>query len=211
MKLKSPMFWVYLAINLYLISMLVFVSVQFFGGFDIGKISAFGSVLGGIGSLFAGFVAIYLFNDWKEQHNKQILASEAKDTFKMIHKERDSIHLLKFTCIDLSQGKSTKNVSWHSFTLDFENNLLSLFNINKDKMTSFCYLSEGQDAFNLMISYRKEIDKVAKILAIEKSKPFSQTTFLTQESGVWVLGLIKDIETKNGDLLDGLKTYIFVK
>ncbi|MCW8039808.1 SoxR reducing system RseC family protein [Acinetobacter entericus] len=66
MKLKSPLFWVYLAVNLYLISMLVFVSVQFFGGSDIGKISAFGSVLGGVGAFFAGFVAIYLFNDWRK-------------------------------------------------------------------------------------------------------------------------------------------------
>ena len=50
-------------------SMLVFVSVQFFGGSDSGKISAFGSVLGGVGAFFAGFVAIYLFNGWKVQHN----------------------------------------------------------------------------------------------------------------------------------------------
>lgn len=69
MKSKSLLFWVYLAVNLYLISMLVFVSVQFFGGSDIGKISAFGSVLGGVGAFFAGFVAIYLFNGWKVQHN----------------------------------------------------------------------------------------------------------------------------------------------
>ena len=69
MKSNSLLFWVFLAVNLYLISMLVFVSVQFFGGSDTDKISAFGSVLGGVGAFFAGFVAIYLFNGWKVQHN----------------------------------------------------------------------------------------------------------------------------------------------
>ncbi len=50
MKSNSLLFWVFLAVNLYLISMLVFVSVQFFGGSDTDKISAFGSVLGGVGA-----------------------------------------------------------------------------------------------------------------------------------------------------------------
>ncbi|MFW2066412.1 hypothetical protein ACG9ZB_07520 [Acinetobacter johnsonii] len=65
MKLKSPKFWVYLAVNLYLISMLVFVTVECFGGADSAKISAFGSVLGGVGAFFAGIIAIYLFSDWR--------------------------------------------------------------------------------------------------------------------------------------------------
>lgn len=60
MKLKSPMFWVYLVVILYLVSMLVYVSVEFFGGTDTNIISAFGSVLGGVGTIFAGFIAIYL-------------------------------------------------------------------------------------------------------------------------------------------------------
>ena len=49
--------------------MLIFVSIEFFGKADIAKISAFGSVLGGVGAVFAGFVAIYLFNGWKTQEN----------------------------------------------------------------------------------------------------------------------------------------------
>jgi len=53
--------------------MLVYVSVEFFRGTDTNKISAFGSVLGGVGTIFAGFIAIYLFNDWKIQHNKQVI------------------------------------------------------------------------------------------------------------------------------------------
>ena len=78
-------------------------------------------------------------------------------------------------------------------------------------MTSFCFLSQGQDIFGLMLNYRAEIDKFAKMLSDERSKPFSQTTFLTSESVINILGSIKDIEHKNCELLIGLKTYIFVK
>lgn len=35
-------------------------------------ISAFGSILGACGAFFAAFVATYLFNDWKVQHNKNL-------------------------------------------------------------------------------------------------------------------------------------------
>lgn len=67
MNLKSPWSWVYLAVILYLVSMLVFVSIDFFVKAGADKVSAFGSVLGGVGTIFASLVAIYLFQDWKVQ------------------------------------------------------------------------------------------------------------------------------------------------
>lgn len=175
------------------------------------SLSTASGFFGGITTLIAAYIASRLFNDWKEQHNKQVLATEAKETFKLIHKERDLIHQLKFICEDISLNKSTKKISSYSLASDFENNLLNLFNKNKDIMTSFCFLSQGQDIFGLMLNYRAEIDKFAKMLSDERSKPFSQTTFLTSESVVNILELIKDIEHKNCELLIGLKTYIFVK
>lgn len=175
------------------------------------SLSTASGFFGGITTLIAAYIASRLFNDWKEQHNKQVLATEAKETFKLIHKERDLIHQLKFTCEDISLNKSTKKISSYSLASDFENNLLNLFNNNKDIMTSFCFLSQGRDIFGLMLNYRAEIDKFAKMLSDERSKPFSQTTFLTSESVVNILELIKDIEHKNCELLIGLKTYIFVK
>lgn len=47
--------------------MLVFVSIDFFANASLDKVSAFGSVLGGVGTIFASLVAIYLFQDWKVQ------------------------------------------------------------------------------------------------------------------------------------------------
>lgn len=85
------MFWVYLTVNLYLISMLVFVSVEFFGDSDFNKISAFGSVLGGIGTCFAAFVALYFYNDWKEQHNAQIKYNYLNNTISILRSDLVSI------------------------------------------------------------------------------------------------------------------------
>ena len=69
------------------------------------SLSTASGFFGGITTLIAAYIASRLFNDWKEQHNKQVLATEAKETFKLIHKERDLIHQLKFTCEDISLKK----------------------------------------------------------------------------------------------------------
>lgn len=175
------------------------------------SLSIVSSLFGGIAALAAAYIASRLFNDWKEQHNKQILASEAKDNFKLIHKERDFIFQLKFTCEDLSQNKLTEKVSWDSFATVFENGLINLYNINKDIMSSFYFLSKGQDIYKLMLDYHSEIEKVANFLFNEQAKPYSQTTFITSQMAIEVLELMQGIETKNSDVLDGLKKYIFVK
>lgn len=173
--------------------------------------SIVGSIFGGITTLAAAYIASRLFNDWKEQHNKQVLASEAKENFKLIHLELDCIHELKFTCEDLSQDKSTKHISWHFITTDFENNLVNLFNQNKDKMSSFYSLSEGRDIYTLMENYHSEMGVVAEFLYTKKSQPFSQTTFLNSQMGTEVLLLVQGLEKKNGEVLKELKKYIFVK
>jgi hypothetical protein len=41
-------------------------------------LDAYISMLSAGATLFAGFVAIYLFSDWKIQHNKTVISAEAK-------------------------------------------------------------------------------------------------------------------------------------
>ena len=127
MKLKSAMFWIYLVVILYLVSMLVYVSVEFFGGADTNKIAAFGSVLGGVGTLFAGFVAIYLFNDWREQHNKNIESQLCMKAF-------DYIQGFEFELIDIERFTILYLVNPNKSLLHkkFNNNLERL-NIIADK------------------------------------------------------------------------------
>lgn len=47
-------------------------------------LSTTASYFGGIATLVAAYIATQLFNDWREQHNKTILANEAKAVFKKL-------------------------------------------------------------------------------------------------------------------------------
>ena len=47
-------------------------------------------------TLAAALIAISLFTDWKEQHNLQVLAHEAKEAFSRYHNQRDIIQNFKF-------------------------------------------------------------------------------------------------------------------
>lgn len=67
-KQKSIIFFVLCAgATFYLIALLLQCSLQHLAGQDANHISAFGSILSGVATFFAAFVAAYLFNDWKEQ------------------------------------------------------------------------------------------------------------------------------------------------
>lgn len=95
------MSWVFMTLILYLIGMLIYVSIEFFGGASVDKISAFGSILGGIGTIFAAFVAIYLFNGWKlvEDHKtKNDHANNAVNSFLELQNFLKS-HLIKVNLI----------------------------------------------------------------------------------------------------------------
>jgi hypothetical protein len=49
------------------------------------SLSTTGGIFGAIATLAAASIAAYLFNDWKEQHNKTILAPEAIEIYKHIN------------------------------------------------------------------------------------------------------------------------------
>lgn len=166
---------------------------------------------GGAATLAAAYIASRLFNDWKEQHNKQVLAHEAKDTFQLFHNQRDCIHKLKYTCEDIINEKRGVMHSWTSIAKEYDLSFLTLYNTDKDKMSSFCFLSEGQLVYDLTMDYYKETASLSSYLAEKRNMPFSETTFLNKESSQELFNLLKNLEDKNAKVLNKLKTYIFVK
>jgi hypothetical protein len=174
-------------------------------------LSTTGSFFGAGATLGAAIIAAFLFNDWKDQHNKQVLAYEAKENFMLIHKERDIIHKLKFTCTDISQGNSNKYITWHSFSENFDKELLGQFNKNKDAMVTFCFLAHEQSIYNLLLEYRSEIEVITNFLIEKKKEQYSDFTAITEEDAANTLELLTAVETKNENVLNELKTYIFVK
>lgn len=70
----------------YAVAILTYFTFKIFN-YGEDSISAFGSVLSAVATFFAAYVAVMLFTNWKEQHNKTILAEEAKIIFKLLNED----------------------------------------------------------------------------------------------------------------------------
>lgn len=129
-ELKSPCFWIYLVVVLYLVSMLVYVTFDFFEGADTSKISAFGSILSGVGAFFAGFIAIILFSDWRVIKNYELIKDTSLsllDTLLNLNSNIES--LLGITCEfkNLQPEECEKFGKWcDEFSLAYMKNLIEL-------------------------------------------------------------------------------------
>ncbi|MCF1334410.1 hypothetical protein LH678_19250 [Acinetobacter baumannii] len=143
------------------------------------------SLLGVGATLFGGYMAIYLFTDWREQTNKQMLANEAKELWKKfvtIEKESFNIDLIYSDIDDNTILKDTENylqaigelhkkiddvlVDFHFFKelckdkSDISILYLELYGANKDyKTMTEKYENETVgEYYNIDYSYRETIE-----------------------------------------------------
>ncbi|WP_213031208.1 hypothetical protein, partial [Acinetobacter pittii] len=82
------------------------------------SLSTTGSIFGAIATLGAAAIAAYLFNDWKEQHNKQVtntLALQAYQEFSIFEKNT----------LELATYISDLEVLIHSYECELDYNALS--------------------------------------------------------------------------------------
>lgn len=86
MKKEKTLEFLLWGIVAYAVAILTYFTFKIFNHGD-DSISAFGSLLSAIATFFAAFVAVMLFTNWKEQHNKTILAGEAKTLFKLLNED----------------------------------------------------------------------------------------------------------------------------
>ena len=77
-KITSCSYWFLVAVIIYLISMLVYITIDFFKDSKPFQISDFGSILSGVSTLFTGLVALYVFSNWKSQNIKLFFKDEAQ-------------------------------------------------------------------------------------------------------------------------------------
>lgn len=110
MKITSPYFLALLAIVLYSASMLVYGTLCIFKNATASDISAFGSILGGVGAFFGGFVALFIFYGWKNQFNKNIekelalgVIKDFVDTDSSLSKVKEKFNIFKNKCENVSE------------------------------------------------------------------------------------------------------------
>lgn len=80
-----------LGIVIYSVALLTYWTMKNVFNVSVENISAIGSILGACGAFFAAFVAAYLFNDWRDQHNKSIVNQFSLDTYKAFSELEGSV------------------------------------------------------------------------------------------------------------------------
>lgn len=128
--------------------------------FSWGSTSAFkdsiaivGSLFGGCATLATGLIATFLFNDWKEQHNKTVIAEEAKNLLISINDDIEVITSISGTLrnkdrdilfheiYDDELSKKIKRVSENIYKISSK--ALILYELSEDKE-----LSEIRDKYD---------------------------------------------------------------
>ncbi|WP_312058100.1 hypothetical protein [Acinetobacter courvalinii] len=185
----------------YAISLLIYCTMKNLIGFKPDFISAFGSILGAIATFFAALVAIYIFNGWRNQHNKSIIANEAKLTFNKIHLERNKIHEMKFMLLEIQSLNPRELPLFKGQIIKKIEELEHIHNSNNQPTNEFTNLIEDSKLHDLICKYSDHLESFANIKYSEMEHNFEVYAEITD--------IVLQAENNNQDVLQELKTYIF--
>ncbi|USP41032.1 hypothetical protein [Acinetobacter sp. XS-4] len=148
--------WI-LAVTLY--GTAVFYLVTKVLGITGDDLDAFVGLLGVGATLFGGYMAVYLFTDWKEQHNKTLFSVEAKEALVLIN---DDIKMFAIASSYIKRLDQNKLATDDSLGVFFDK-LSEILNNNIKISVSILILLELSDDKELE-EYRAEYNKfISKI------------------------------------------------
>lgn len=204
---KKTSFWILSCVIAYSIGILLFWTIDNLFNRTADDISAFGSVLSAVGTFFAASVAVYLFNDWKEQHNKTILAGEAKLAFSLLHNERNILYEMKYLLKDKFDQNPSEFVNAYDSNLSpLPRKLIDMINTNMLKLSEFVFLIEGSKLYSDLNKYRESVTLLNKDIADWNS------TFKTYNDVFENYNsLVSETLSLNFIILQDLKSYILYK
>ncbi|MFW2072640.1 hypothetical protein ACG9Y7_04160 [Acinetobacter gerneri] len=204
---KKTSFLLFVCAIIYSLSILIFWTVDNIFASDNTKISAFGSILGAIGTIAAMFVAIYIFNGWKIQSNFAIRRDYLKDILNLLRnnhvyiEEAIKLILLIKNSNEIGDSDKTMNIQQpikkvdEDFLnkLEFIMNEFLLFNNNDD-----------ENVKKLSSSYYAYLDSTRSMLKrIKQLTPYSSTGCSLTDDGIKMRNKeqAKEIEEKFDFLL----------
>lgn len=169
MNFKSPYKLAILAIVLYSTCMLVYGTLRIFIGESIDAISAFGSVLGGIGAFLGAFVALIIFKGWKVQANFELKKEHANHLSNLLSMNYDELHKISEILLNLDNIK-THEVLCEKYTKFLADDLRSEFyktqlsakmldRLNTKEKDIFKYFSQYQTHFVYLVENFNVIQK----------------------------------------------------
>jgi len=110
--------------------------------------------------MFAGLAIFLVFYDWKDQHNKIVYSSMAKEVFNILNVERKILNDASFFI------KSLKNISSDNIYIilsqmeDIINKLVLESNVNSTEIQGFITLTEDSFINDVYLNYITNIQKV---------------------------------------------------
>lgn len=157
MNFRSSYFFIILTIVLYSICMLTYGTLRIFIDEKIDAISAFGSILSGIGTFFAAFAAIYIFNGWKVQANFDLKKEHVNHLTAFLSKGYDELHKISEILINLNDISSCEvlcenycTIKANDLRVEFYNNIINakmLDRLNSKNKEIFIYFAQYQNHF----------------------------------------------------------------
>lgn len=113
----------------YAIALLGYCSLYFVFKKSDAYISAFGSVLSATATFTASFVAVYLFNDWKVQHNKQVINNFGLQVYELFFSFENDLSIYHQHLEELQALISSYDYEVNSTMLYVDNNKIYISNI----------------------------------------------------------------------------------
>lgn len=165
------------------------------------------SIFGGLTTFGAAIIAAHLFNDWKVQHNKTVIAIDAKNAFKLIHNERNYLHDIEFYLNRISEKLMDYRFAYNDQNiLSNFNNLIKIHNNNRFNLAEFVFLIEDSALHTKITLYRNEIGSLnSKVNSWIESRDEYVKNYDE------FIDLIKKSKKLNGEILGELKYYMLYK
>ncbi|WPC33487.1 hypothetical protein [Acinetobacter towneri] len=154
-------------------------------------------------TIFATFIAVHLFNDWRVQHNKTVISNEAQRTLKIFNDLSTSTANLDYVFFNIHTPEYVK----YSDVKELKGRVQDIFDNTEKALnhyTHFNALSENEDGVKLFMEmysvlkdykefiYKSEYDYIASIVNIDSE--FRDRLYAANE-----------------EIRKHLKTFIFVK
>lgn len=183
--------------------MLTYGTLRIFIDEKIEAISAFGSILSGIGTFFAAFAAIYIFNGWKEQANFDLKKNHVNHLTEFLSKGYDELHKISEILINLHDLPSCEvlcenycTIKANDLRIEFYNNIINakmLDRLNSKNKEIFKYFAQYQNHFihlvenfniiqnQYIIYYKNHISAMSYIERINFKNQGSTTKYMRRK------------------------------
>lgn len=142
---------------IYSIALLTFCTMKIVFNSSDDSISAFGSIIGALGAFFATFVAAYLYNDWKDAHNKNIDAQFCMKIYDFIDFANHELVMISGFIKDYSRLEVDKKQMHKEALISHLDRLLLLHDKTTINLSNLGYFINNEEYNNLYLPNIEEI------------------------------------------------------